>query len=682
MMLPKNVRTQIWGSFKGGTKDLIDNKKAIVKSSLYSVIGVDLYYLNQIQNIMAVLRDLIQGNALTLFITQGLGDQDQIETALKFQYSLLVICTDIIGVNAIASIYGDTIEHNSLLNTFFTEVIGQRYNKARDYYTGRDTTYSEITTTDLSTIANAIGQIAVDLYNTAVAFTEYLAIVGTAQAILEPVEPKSESLLVSPETVIGYSNWDSIISASGMIAVLAEAIARKTASAYAPPDVWYAFDAFIIIYWRFLSANIIYALQLEQIAQSTQPKTIRPFIIYGPNSDTPYTQYATEWDNSHSYQEIKDLDHEVEGNKRGYSTSCFSDTLHEGTHCGVNGYLCPQNNVTTVSAESTIAQGFTVFNTVRETDTENIDQQKQEIKIWERIVEVYISEENEGSEWATNPNVKVFTTHKNDDGTGGYDIEFTVSGSNLANADTATVTLYNLAEDTYKNFIKDKSRILIKAGYENDYGPIFEGTIEEINKSWSGGDEVIQITCYDTMSILQYSDVVTYVVPIGESVYDTVKNLCATCGITTAYVEPPGLTSSTQATLVGKPYQCILNVVRHVNGVLGYTDMEANAFTFYIKNNIGYFVQRKYYARDEVWLGDEDNNIPASENGLLEESPSDDESEMVVGNIKTMLNWRLKTDTTVHINGIQYKGTYKVMEYTHTCSGKKQFYTDATLWTV
>ncbi len=76
------------------------------------------------------------------------------------------------------------------------------------------------------------------------------------------------------------------------------------------------------------------------------------------------------------------------------------------------------------------------------------------------------------------------------------DIEFEVPFDNDDEPDIATVTIYNLSENSI-NSIKKAQNIIINAGYKGDTGTIFMGTLQKAITRWQTVDKITEFTIGD-----------------------------------------------------------------------------------------------------------------------------------------------------------------------------------------
>lgn len=80
------------------------------------------------------------------------------------------------------------------------------------------------------------------------------------------------------------------------------------------------------------------------------------------------------------------------------------------------------------------------------------------------------------------------------------DFEFTVPFDDNTEANEAEITIYNLTDTTIhklKDCKTNKTQLSIEAGYENDTGVIFKGTITSIKTYYDDVDKVTELVCND-----------------------------------------------------------------------------------------------------------------------------------------------------------------------------------------
>jgi hypothetical protein len=260
------------------------------------------------------------------------------------------------------------------------------------------------------------------------------------------------------------------------------------------------------------------------------------------------------------------------------------------------------------------------------------------------------------------------------------DIEFHIEGGNKENANKAEITIYNLS-DASKAKIKKDTAIQLKAGYRNDYGIIFYGKIDRVSEEKDGADVKTIIKALDETKSLFESAYITRTYPQGTPIATIVKDMFNAAAIPVAKIEDPSVTLQKTMTFHGTPYNnlkiCldIVNgdVLRQAKNQYGYMDPllrraveSQNYFTFYTKNNMGYFVRKQYQGQEVIVL--------SSETGLMEVTEHEEEAEIDY-KIRCLLQWKASADSLIRLDSIKASGVFKVVDFSHVCKGE-EFYSE------
>jgi len=80
----------------------------------------------------------------------------------------------------------------------------------------------------------------------------------------------------------------------------------------------------------------------------------------------------------------------------------------------------------------------------------------------------------------------------------GLHVKFTISKSDQQTPNTAEITIYNMAQATIEKAKKEYTRVVIQAGYESNFGVIFDGTVKQYHAGRENGtDTYLQISAGD-----------------------------------------------------------------------------------------------------------------------------------------------------------------------------------------
>lgn len=89
-------------------------------------------------------------------------------------------------------------------------------------------------------------------------------------------------------------------------------------------------------------------------------------------------------------------------------------------------------------------------------------------------------------------------------------IVFKIKKSDAQTPNTAEIRVYNLAEETAKQIKKEFNRVILQAGYESNYGVIFDGNIKQVRIGRENGvDTYIDIAAGDGDDAYNYAVVNT-----------------------------------------------------------------------------------------------------------------------------------------------------------------------------
>jgi hypothetical protein len=85
-------------------------------------------------------------------------------------------------------------------------------------------------------------------------------------------------------------------------------------------------------------------------------------------------------------------------------------------------------------------------------------------------------------------------------------IRFSVKRGDIQTPNTADIRVYNLSEQTAQNIQKEFTRVVLQAGYEGNYGVIFDGQIKQIRRGReTQTDTYIDITAADGDSAYNFA---------------------------------------------------------------------------------------------------------------------------------------------------------------------------------
>jgi len=85
-------------------------------------------------------------------------------------------------------------------------------------------------------------------------------------------------------------------------------------------------------------------------------------------------------------------------------------------------------------------------------------------------------------------------------------IRFTIRRGDIQTPNTADIRVYNLSEQTAQNIQKEFTRVVLQAGYEGNYGVIFDGQIKQVRRGReTQTDTYLDITAADGDSAYNFA---------------------------------------------------------------------------------------------------------------------------------------------------------------------------------
>lgn len=244
------------------------------------------------------------------------------------------------------------------------------------------------------------------------------------------------------------------------------------------------------------------------------------------------------------------------------------------------------------------------------------------------------------------------------------DIEFEVPFDDDAEANEASITIYNLSKSSIKK-LKGNSEITITAGYNNDTGIIFSGVISSVKTRWSGQDKVTTISAIDCED-LKERDIDSIAFGYGVKASYILQTLVGRLGLPIAVFKTKRDHTYTEAVTVQGGLMSNIKQYAEVCGVSAYV----NKRKMYVRHltdgdNLGFTVSP-------------DTGLIGSPEEFTEEIKSEDYSDNVTGiKFKMLLEHRITTASVIQLKSRDYSGKYRVREGKHVCTDS-EFYTEIT----
>lgn len=235
------------------------------------------------------------------------------------------------------------------------------------------------------------------------------------------------------------------------------------------------------------------------------------------------------------------------------------------------------------------------------------------------------------------------------------DLEFSTAFDDDTAADEAEIIVYNLTDATI-NSLATNAKITITAGYKSDTGVIFSGFITSKKTTRDGVDKVTTIRAIDDLTRLN-KDVESISYAAGTKASYILKDLCGRVGLPIAVFKVARDYTYTDDTTVDGSLADDIKQYATVCGVSAYV------------------CKSKIYVRP---LKDGDNTrfVLSADTGLLsvaefeEESDTEEFKDVVKGfDIECLLQHRMQTASIIELNSLDYRGTFRVREGTHSYNG-------------
>ena len=149
-------------------------------------------------------------------------------------------------------------------------------------------------------------------------------------------------------------------------------------------------------------------------------------------------------------------------------------------------------------------------------------------------------------------------------------IQFSINRVAMYYPNQARITVYNLNASTENAIVQEGYRIIVNAGYPENYGQIFDGTIIMCNRyKQNATDYILNIVALDGSQFLN-EGFCSFTYAKGQTARQVVQNVCdkASNPISLGYASPQldTVTYSKGATAYGSPKTTLADIARSING--------------------------------------------------------------------------------------------------------------------
>lgn len=239
------------------------------------------------------------------------------------------------------------------------------------------------------------------------------------------------------------------------------------------------------------------------------------------------------------------------------------------------------------------------------------------------------------------------------------DIEFEIKGSNKSDANTAEISVFNLARKTRES-IKPDQAVLLKAGYVGDAGNIFVGYVKLVSELRDGENLKTKISvltkgCVSGRQTKKYPIKTPLKTLVEAAFKDSQIPAQCTDGC-------QGFTLDAEYTSDPSAAADLEYCAKLING----SEKAHKTAKYYVEAAGGYFVTQGYVRGSETV-------ILSSETGLIESLPEDPDDKTYTRSIRSGLCYRIGVDTHIELKSrvSGASGTYKVVEYIHKYEGEE-----------
>lgn len=237
-------------------------------------------------------------------------------------------------------------------------------------------------------------------------------------------------------------------------------------------------------------------------------------------------------------------------------------------------------------------------------------------------------------------------------------IKFTIPFGDDENIDTAEIQVYNLQDSTINSIAID-SPVTLSAGYQNDYGVIFDGTLKKRETKWENVDKITTCKCIDAPK--DYTKTVfkkTYGRNTNASVI--LKELAEKAGLKIGDIDLPiDFVYRSGKVLNGKIKQLMSEVAHDCKAKLHVNKNQVFVRDYKKGDNLGLAISK------ETGLIDDPEEIEEETTDEKGSQFMNDKKKIKGYKIKMLLNPRVTTDVIIVLTSQKTSGTFRVSKGKH-----------------
>lgn len=234
------------------------------------------------------------------------------------------------------------------------------------------------------------------------------------------------------------------------------------------------------------------------------------------------------------------------------------------------------------------------------------------------------------------------------------DCEFTIPFDNNTEANEAELIIYNLSYNT-TNQLKLGGSVTVKAGYGNDLGVIFTGSISDKQIVNEDTDRIITLRAIDGAGLLECETEIEYTE--GNTAQAILYDLCTKLGFPIAAFQPiRDYTFDSSVHVDGS----LMDAVEKYAGICG--------VSAYVCKGMVYVQPLSASGADSFSISVETGLLSAEEYEKNQKN-GDFEDTICGWELEMLLNYRIQTGTRINLTSQRANGSYYVQEGEHSYDG-------------
>ena len=234
------------------------------------------------------------------------------------------------------------------------------------------------------------------------------------------------------------------------------------------------------------------------------------------------------------------------------------------------------------------------------------------------------------------------------------DCEFTVPFDNNTEANETEIILYNLSYNT-TNQIRESGAVTIKAGYGDDIGVIFSGTVSKKEIRNEDSDRILTLAATDSAGRTGWEVDVSYCE--GNTAQGILYDLCARLNFPIVSFAPiRDYVFEREVHVEGS----LMDAIEKYAGICGVS-------AYVCKGCV--YIQPLSYSNAETYSLSAETGLLSTDEYEKEEKNGEFEDTIRGWKLKALLNHRVQTGTRVELNSPNASGVYFVQEGEHSYDG-------------